>query len=30
MEKMFYELEYELNHRPDWVWVPLRAIARLF
>lgn len=30
MEKMFYELEYELNNRPDWVWVPLRAIARLF
>lgn len=30
MEKMFYELAYELNNRPDWVWVPLRAIARLF
>ena len=30
MEKMFYELEYELNNRPGWVWVPLRAIARLF
>ena len=30
MEKLFYELEYELNNRPDWVWVPLRGIARLF
>jgi trehalose synthase-fused probable maltokinase len=28
MEKMFYELTYELNHRPDWVWIPLRAVAK--
>jgi len=28
-EKLFYELRYELDHRPDWVWVPLRGIARL-
>jgi maltose alpha-D-glucosyltransferase/alpha-amylase len=28
-EKVFYELQYELDHRPDWVWLPLRGIARL-
>jgi maltose alpha-D-glucosyltransferase/alpha-amylase len=30
MEKLFYELNYELNNRPDWVWIPLRGIAKLF
>jgi maltose alpha-D-glucosyltransferase/alpha-amylase len=30
MEKLFYELAYELNNRPEWVWIPLRGIARLF
>ena len=29
MEKVFYELHYELNNRPDWAWVPLRGIGRL-
>jgi len=29
IEKVFYELQYELNNRPDWVWIPLRGIARL-
>ena len=29
IEKIFYELKYELNNRPDWVWIPLRGIARL-
>jgi maltose alpha-D-glucosyltransferase/alpha-amylase len=29
IEKVFYELRYELNNRPDWVWIPLRGIARL-
>jgi trehalose synthase-fused probable maltokinase len=29
-EKAFYELQYELAHRPDWVWIPLRALTRLF
>jgi trehalose synthase-fused probable maltokinase len=28
-EKIFYELQYELDHRPDWVWIPLRGIADL-
>jgi maltose alpha-D-glucosyltransferase/alpha-amylase len=28
-EKAFYELAYELNNRPDWVWIPLRGIAKL-
>jgi maltokinase len=28
-EKIFYELRYELDHRPDWVWIPRRGIAKL-
>ena len=28
-EKVFYELSYELNNRPDWIWIPLRGISRL-
>jgi trehalose synthase-fused probable maltokinase len=28
-EKIFYELAYELNSRPDWVGIPLRGIARM-
>jgi len=28
-EKVFYELRYELDHRPDWMWIPLRGIATL-
>jgi trehalose synthase-fused probable maltokinase len=28
-EKLFYELQYELDHRPDWVWIPLRGITEL-
>lgn len=27
VEKAFYELAYELNNRPAWVWIPLRGIA---
>jgi maltose alpha-D-glucosyltransferase / alpha-amylase len=29
MEKAIYELAYELNHRPDWVKIPLRGILDL-
>jgi maltose alpha-D-glucosyltransferase/alpha-amylase len=26
LEKACYEVLYELNHRPAWVWIPLRAL----
>ncbi len=29
-EKAFYELAYELNNRPEWVWIPMRGISKLF
>jgi trehalose synthase-fused probable maltokinase len=29
LEKAFYELRYELAHRPDWVWVPMRGISEI-
>jgi trehalose synthase-fused probable maltokinase len=29
LEKAIYELQYELNHRPDWVSIPVAGIARL-
>jgi maltose alpha-D-glucosyltransferase / alpha-amylase len=29
LEKAFYELQYELNNRPDWVRIPLRGILTL-
>jgi maltokinase len=28
-EKVFYELHYELDHRPDWVWIPMHGISAL-
>ena len=28
-EKVLYEVRYELNHRPGWVWLPLRGLKRL-
>jgi maltose alpha-D-glucosyltransferase/alpha-amylase len=27
--KAIYEVRYELNHRPDWTWLPLRGLRRL-
>lgn len=29
LEKAVYELRYELNHRPDWVRIPVAGIMRL-
>jgi maltose alpha-D-glucosyltransferase/alpha-amylase len=29
LEKALYELQYELNHRPDWVTIPLRGILQV-
>ena len=26
--KVFYELSYELNNRPDWVWIPIAGRPR--
>jgi len=29
LEKACYEVVYEANMRPDWVWLPLEALERL-
>jgi len=29
LEKAIYELGYELDNRPDWVWIPMRAVLAL-
>ena len=29
LEKAFYEIEYELAHRPDWLRVPLASTWRI-
>jgi maltose alpha-D-glucosyltransferase/alpha-amylase len=29
LEKALYEVRYELNSRPDWAEIPLRAVAKL-
>jgi maltose alpha-D-glucosyltransferase/alpha-amylase len=29
LEKAIYELEYELNNRPDWVDIPLRGLSHI-
>jgi maltose alpha-D-glucosyltransferase/alpha-amylase len=29
LEKAFYEIEYELTNRPDWVGIPLEATVRI-
>ena len=28
LEKACYEVAYEANNRPDWVWLPLGALER--
>lgn len=28
-EKLLYELAYELNNRPTWVWIPLRGLIAM-
>jgi len=30
LEKVVYELSYELNNRPDWVNVPIAGILEMF
>ncbi len=29
LEKVIYEVEYELNNRPDWLEIPLAGLARI-
>ena len=29
LEKAFYEIEYEMAHRPDWLRVPLAGTLRI-
>jgi maltose alpha-D-glucosyltransferase/alpha-amylase len=29
LDKALYELQYEINHRPDWVLVPIEGLIRL-
>lgn len=29
MEKVFYELAYELDNRPELAWIPLRGVGRI-
>ena len=29
LEKVFYEIEYELSHRPEWLRVPLTGVLRI-
>jgi len=29
LDKAIYEVNYELNNRPDWVWLPLRGILQM-
>jgi len=29
LEKAFYELRYELDHRPDWITIPIRSVLSL-
>ncbi|HKI99732.1 MAG TPA: putative maltokinase, partial [bacterium] len=29
LQKALYELSYELNNRPDWVWIPIHGLLHL-
>jgi predicted trehalose synthase len=29
LDKALYEVEYEMNHRPDWVHIPLGGVFRI-
>jgi predicted trehalose synthase len=29
VEKACYEVRYEANNRPDWVWLPVGALEHL-
>ena len=29
LEKACYEVRYEANNRPGWLWLPLAAVERL-
>ena len=29
IEKVYYEIEYELSYRPDWLRVPLAGLLRI-
>ena len=29
LEKACYEVRYEANNRPDWLWLPVAALERL-
>ena len=29
LEKMLYEVRYELQNRPDWVRIPVQALMRM-
>ena len=29
LEKLFYELRYEVRNRPDWLPIPLRGLTAL-
>lgn len=29
IEKAIYEINYELNHRPDWVFIPVRGVLQI-
>lgn len=28
VEKAMYEAEYEILHRPDWLWIPMQALSK--